>query len=144
MKIFQKFSKKFKNSFSTPVPVTFDQISTRSFPYYSLPPDNLIYQSDSFESLSNSQISLSETLENLENPKIKAFDKMLLLADEINYSFKNIQLSSIQDNEIAIAVLKEIFSELKKQNFTFKSTSNNLAKIRNSGSRGLKLKKYFK
>ena len=140
MKILRKLSKRFKNSSSTSVPITFDQISEISFPYYSLPPDNLVYQSDSFQSSSNSQISLPETSE---ISRSKTFNTMLFLANEVNYTFKNIQLSQVEGNEIAILALKEIFSELKAQNFVFTKT-NNFAKIRKSGTRGLNLKKYFK
>ena len=143
MKILRKLSKIFKISSSTSVPVTFDQISEISFPYYSVPPNNLVYRSDSFQSSSNSQVSLPKKSENFENSKSIAFNKMLFLANEINFLFQNIPLSKLEGNEIAISALKEIFSELKAQNFIFKSKPNKIAKVRSSGFHGLKLKKLF-
>ena len=146
MKIFRKVSKKFKKSSTNQVPVTFEKISERSFPYYSLPPDNINYKtnSDSFESLSED--SLSESLKNskISEDKYEKFNKMLFLASDINYSFQNVKLSKIRDDELVISTLTEIFLELKSENFTFRSKNNKFAKICASGSRGLKIKKYFK
>lgn len=140
MSLIKKFTKKFHksaNSECVPIPT----LHKVSFPNYSMPPNNISYNcnSDSFESSEESVIDFDQ-----KEKQQKNLDKMLFLANKINFSFEKIPITTLQDNDVAISALTTIFIELENENFHFHKRKSKMEKIVTSGTNRLKFKKLFK